>query len=44
MQYDNYNGFVLMDGEKQPLIQYFCLAVPMNVLIWTLSAMLLEQK
>lgn len=44
MQYDKYNGFVLMDGEKQPLIQYFCLAVPMNVLIWTLSAMLLEQK
>lgn len=43
MQYD-YNGFILMGGEKQPLIQYFWLAVPLNVLIWTLSVMLLEQK
>lgn len=29
MQYDNYEGSVLMGGGKQPLIQYFWLAVPL---------------
>lgn len=44
MQYDNYKSSFLMGGEKQPLIQYFWLAVPPKILIWTLFVMLLEQK
>lgn len=33
-----------MGEGKQPLIQYFWLAMPLNVFIWTLSFLFLEQK